>query len=61
MSDWRTITIGQIGKIYKTKGTDLFVQSAKEVISQSHVNFKVYGDILDRQFYSKIKNLYCKK
>ncbi len=51
----KILTIGQIGKIYRTKGTDFLVQIAREVSFEGGINFKVYGDILDRQFFTKIK------
>jgi glycosyltransferase involved in cell wall biosynthesis len=51
------LTIGQIGKIYKIKGTDFVVQIAKMVSFEDGINFKIYGDILDRQFHVNIRNL----
>ncbi|MEI8061178.1 MAG: glycosyltransferase [Candidatus Berkelbacteria bacterium] len=48
------LTIGQVGKIYKTKGTDLFAQVAKKVLSKSKVSFVAFGDVLDKHFFDQI-------
>jgi len=50
------LIVGNVGTIYSTKGTDIFVDSAIEACSRSkNISFKVYGNILDKGYYNEMQ------